>query len=676
MISMPETGSAATHTHRYPLLSRGRRRRLKMRGVVTARYTRLVAIGVLCLLIVGIAIALATRPPRPDARRSLVDSLTTLAAGNYSAARTNAQAAIKAAPTLGIAHAVLARAYLELGDGLAAEAELARATDAGLPADRLHQLQAHARLLQGDPDGAIDEAAQAQPRYAGYAARIQARALASQGKPVEAQAVLWALLDRVPNDGAAWTDLGRIRLTAGDVGGASVAAARAVTLARGEPAALTLQGEVIRSRYGLVAALPWFEAALQRDAYYHPALIEYAATLGEAGRNADMLAATRRALLARPGSPQALYLQAVLAARAGRVDLARGLLQRTGGAVAGLPGAMLLSGSLDYAEGKFEQAAVTWRQLVAIQPLNVTARRLLGAALLRSGDAQGALGVLRPIGLRSDADSYALTVIARAFEATGDTSTAAQFLDRATGGRTAPSAIFGTDDSVGALLAVADAASNDPTYVLGVIRGQIARGDTAGAIARARALVAAGPGAPAAQLALGDALVVAGRYPEAAGVYARAADLSFDEPTMLRLVDALGRAERAQDAAASLALYLSQNPQSLTGLRLLGHWQVASGDWDKAIETLEGVRRRVGNRDGGVLIDLALAYAGSDDGAIAMRYGKAAYSLAPMNAAAADAYGVALAASGNSDGARQLLDKAVRLAPGDAAIAGHRRQLG
>jgi hypothetical protein len=39
-------------------------------------------------------------------------------------------------------------------------------------------------------------------------------------------------------------------------------------------------------------------------------------------------------------------------------------------------------------------------------------------------------------------------------------------------------------------------------------------------------------------------------------------------------------------------------------------------------------------------------------------------------------YGVALAASGHIDGARQLLDKAVRLAPGDPAIVGHRRQLG
>ncbi|MEG8018441.1 hypothetical protein [Sphingomonas sp. LR55] len=105
---------------------------------------------------------------------------------------------------------------------------------------------------------------------------------------------------------------------------------RAVALAPREPSALTLQGEVIRDRYGLVAALPWFEAALKRDAYYHPALIEYAATLGDVGRNADMLVATRRALQARPGSPQALYLQAVLAARAGRIDLARALLRRTG----------------------------------------------------------------------------------------------------------------------------------------------------------------------------------------------------------------------------------------------------------------------------------------------------------------------------------------------------------
>jgi tetratricopeptide (TPR) repeat protein len=661
----------------YPLLRPRRRRRLPILvgRIATGNRWRIAAILLLCGVLVAGGYALAHRRAAPDARRSLIDSLTTLQAGNYSAARSNAQGAIAADPKFAIAHAVLARAYLELGDGLAAEAELTRARDAGLPADRLHQLQAHARLLQGDPEGALAEVAKAPARYAGYAARIRARALAVQGDTVAAQSTLLALVDANPNDAAAWTDLGRLRLTVGDVGGATQAAARAVTLASGEPAALTLQGEVLRSRYGLVAALPWFEQALARDAYYHPALIQYAATLGEAGRNEEMLAATRRALEARPGSPQALYLQAVLAARAGKTDLSRALLQHTGRAIDGLPGALLLSGSLDYADGKFEQAAATWRQLLAAQPMNVAARRLLGAALLRSGDPRGSLETLRPIGLRPDADRYALDLIARGFEAVGDTGFAAQFLDRADAGAGGGAASFATTDMVGTLQAEANDAADDPTYAIGVIRGLIGTGDTAGAIERARSLVAATPGAPAAQLALGDALAVANRYPEAAAAYAKAADLTFDEATMLRLVDALGRTGRAEEASAALALYLSQNRQSLAGQRLLGHLQVAAGDWSAAIETLEGVRRRIGNREARVLTDLSMAYAGDNDDDVALRYAKAAYALAPMNPATADAYGVALADSGNVAGARQVLVKAAKLAPGNAAIVDHLRQL-
>ncbi len=658
----------------YPLLRPRRKRRMPKLAIGSRG--RIVAILVLCLVVLVGGYALTQRKAPPDARRSLIDSLTTLRAGNYSAARTNAQAAIAAEPRLAIAHAVLARAYLELGDGLAAEAELTRARDAGLPAARLHQLQAQARLLQGDADGALDEAAKAPPRYANYATRIRARALAVQGETTAAQDALLALIAAAPNDAAAWTDLGRIRFGAGDVGGATQAAARAVALAPGEPAALTLQGEVVRSRYGLVAALPWFEQALARDAYYHPALIQYAATLGDAGRNAEMLAVTRGALEAKPGSPQALYLQAVLAARAGKADLARALLQRTGHAIDGLPAALLLSGSLDYTHGKFEQAAATWRQLVAAQPMNVTARRLLGAALLRSGDPRAALETLRPIGLRPDADRYALDLIARGFAAVGDVGMATQFLDRANAGAGGAAPSFATTDMLTALEANASRSSDDPTYAVGVIRGLIGSGDTEGAMARARTLVAATPGAPAAQLALGDALAAANRYPEAAAAYARAADLAFDEPTMLRLVDALGRTGRARDASAALALYLSQNPQSLAGQRMLGHLQVAAGEWAAGIETLEGIRRRIGNRDAAVLTDLSLGYAGDGDAEVALRYARAAYALAPMNPAATDAYGVALAAAGDTAGARQLLVKATKLAPGDAAIAGHLKQLG
>src|SRR3546814_17442909 len=66
------------------------------------------------------------------------------------------------------------------------------------------------------------------------------------------------------------------------------------------------------------------------------ALIEDAATLGDLGRMRAMLAVTRRAIAADPADPRAYYLQAVLAARAGRFDLARVLLQKTGGTLNGM----------------------------------------------------------------------------------------------------------------------------------------------------------------------------------------------------------------------------------------------------------------------------------------------------------------------------------------------------
>lgn len=666
------TSRAEAH---YPLLRRHRKRRSQVKPALAwlrAR-TRLVAVALLALAALA-GIALVTlRPPRPDPQRALADALTTLSAGNHSAARTNAMRAVSLAPGLAAAHAVLARAYLELDDGLAAEAEVRRAHDAGMPTARLHQLLAHARLLQGDVDGALAQAARAIPRYAAYATRIRARALAASGDIPAAQTTLIDLLARSPDDRAAWRDLARIRLSAGDIGGASDAGARAVAGGTRDPAALTVQGEIVRARYGLVAALPWFQAALTSDAYHHPALIEYAATLGETGRYAEMLAATRSALAARPGSAQALYLQAVLAARAGRDDLARRLMQLVGGRLDGLAGVQLLNGALDFARGRDEQAVAVWRRLLAMQPLNVTARRLLAAALLRSGDANAALATLKPIGLRTDADAYTLTLVARAAEAAGERSFAARFIDRAAAAARGSSTPFTSADGLSELITGARQSPNDPTYAIGLIRGLAATGDIAAARAKAAELTAASPGAPPTQLALGDALAAANRYAQALVPYTRAADLDFDEPTMLRLVDTLGRTGQARDAAVTLALYLQQNPQSREARRLAAKSQIAGRHWADAIETLEGLRREIGNRDAGLLVDLSHAYAGAGDADIALSYGAAAYRLQPMNPAASDAYGWALALCGDTLHARQLLDKATALAPGDPDVATHRR---
>ena len=69
----------------------------------------------------------------PAASRASVDkAVAQLRDGNASAARQSALAAVRSDPNSADAHLLLARTQLELGEGVAAEAEIKRANDAGI----------------------------------------------------------------------------------------------------------------------------------------------------------------------------------------------------------------------------------------------------------------------------------------------------------------------------------------------------------------------------------------------------------------------------------------------------------------------------------------------------------------------------------------------------------------
>ncbi|CAN5478989.1 hypothetical protein BH09PSE4_BH09PSE4_04200 [soil metagenome] len=636
-------------------------------------------IGAVAFLAILGLVLLVRRDPAPKgpeaARLALAKSVYYFEGGAVTAARNQARAATAADPAWGLAHAFLARTLLELGDGVGAEAELDRAKDTGFDPRRSHQLYAQAWLLQGDPERALAEADRTVPRYAGYAARVKARAFAVEGDYATAANILTGLVAANPNDSIAWTDLGRVRQSQVDYGGAIAAATRAVAADPDNGQALVLRGELVRSQFGLIGELPWFEEALKRDPYNHDALIEYAATLGDAGRTNEMLAVTRRALFAKPDSPQAYYLQAVLAGRAGNTDLARTLLAKTGDALDQLPGALLLAGTLDYSAGDWQQAVGHFGTLVGQQSMNVTARRLLASSLLRSGDAKGALDVLRPVAIRGDADAYTLGLVARAFEKTGQRGWAARFLDRASYTGTAQATPFGTDDPLPVLGDRLLAQLGKPEPELAYIKGLVDAKQLPQALTRANALAQRNPGVPAAHVLVGDVLMLQNRYADAAAAYRRATDLRFDEPTMLRVVEALEKAGRRPEASNTLALFLSQNPGNVAASRLTAHWQIASGDWDAAIDTLEGLRAKIGDRDAALLAELAYAYLGADEVKNALPYAVSAYKLAPGNAAAADAFGWTLYRGGDNMRAMQLIEKAVTLDPAQPMLKWHLAQV-
>ena len=281
------------------------------------------ALAVLATVLIGWLTLVPGRMSKAEAAEATARAEALLKADNATGARDLAAQAVRGDPDNEAAHIVLARALLALQDGVGAEGEIQRAVDAGYDPRAVPQWRAEAWVLQGKTDKAAAEADKAPPKLHVYGLRIRARALLAQADFAGARNALDEAQHLAPNDAGVWTDIGRFRFTAGDLLGAAEASDRAVKLAPGYVDALILRGEVVRNQYGLVAALPWFEQALKRDPARHDALIEYAATLGDAGRTIDALAATRRALAARPGSAQAFYLQAVIAARAGNFDLAR-----------------------------------------------------------------------------------------------------------------------------------------------------------------------------------------------------------------------------------------------------------------------------------------------------------------------------------------------------------------
>ncbi|HTG38194.1 tetratricopeptide repeat protein [Sphingomonas sp.] len=645
---------------------RSLRRRWQRRIVIAA-----IALVALAVLALGLRGLLPERADRPAAERALAVALGRLKAGNPSAARVAAGDAVAADPGWGLAHAVLARAQLALDDGLGAGASLDRARAVGFDMDRVHQLRARAELLMGRADAARAELNAARPDYAAYTDLVRGELAMIGGDHRAAAEILGRAVAARPADGAAWSLLARARRAAGDVASAIAASERAVAVAPQSTDALTLRGELVRDQYGLVASLPWFGRALQRDPQNHQALIEYAATLGDIGRTRDMLAVLRRATQVRAGSTQALYLQAVLAARAQRFDLARSILDRAGGALDALPGAVMLKAILDLEDGELEQAIRRLRTLVDRQPTSITARKLLAGAYARSDASRNAIGILAPVVERADADGYSLTLAARAFERVGERAVAARLLDRASLPTRSAAAAFSPDNSVTMLRARAQQAGGSPTPRIALIRGLIAAGDNVLAAAEARSLVAAHPGVPAAHRVAGDVAMLTRRPGDAVQAYGRAAALRFDQSAVLRMVEAQAAAGRRDEAARTLALFLSQNPQNVAALRLSAQWQLAAGQFEAAAATLEGLRFRLGNRDAALLAQLAVAHLAIDNDALAAEYAAAAYALQPQNPGVADAYRAALLAMGDVAGSRDLERKVAALRSTSAPAAAY-----
>ena len=579
------------------------------------------------------------------------------------AQRTALQRTIADDPSAIAERVALARVAIALRDGVGAEAAVKGALAAGANAAALRPLLARAFQLQGDGTRALAalDAGPVIPEMLGEAAWVAGDVHLANGDLAAARQAYDRAVHEMPRNAALWVDVARFREASADTRGARDAVDHAIELDQTNSAALAYKANLVRATGGPGAALKWYDKALAADPDNAAALIDQAATLGDLGRYRDMLVALRRAAALAPREPRLYYLQAVLAARAGNYPLARSLLQRTRGGLDAEPGFMLLNAVVELELGG-EAVAASWAErLLAEQPHNFTARRILAAAEWAGGDAEAALAALRPLAARPDADSWSLLLAARAAAELGRDMESADYQARAATLSRGEAVPFSVDADYGLLAMAADAAPLDPAKVIPAISAELSRGDAARAIERAARLRGANPGVADAHILLGDAALAGGRYALAVEAYRAARDLDAGERTTLRLANALYRAGDAAGSGAAIMALRDTRPPGVGADRLAGHLAMEGERWDAAIVHFERVRSRIGDRDAVILRDLARAWAAKGDDARALALIDRAYRLQPLNAGIMEFYAGLLERRGKRQAAADLRDKAARI---------------
>lgn len=570
---------------------------------------------------------------------------------------------LAAMPEAARRHSDTAASALRRGDGLAAEIELKAALKSGAAKADVAAAMGSALLVQGNLGGARQWLAPGQ-----FAKGTEAQGWIALGRLERLQGHLPAAgaaydkaLAVTPDDPQLWVDIGRMRYQGGEHREAMQAADKALSFDPENVRALELKAQLVGESLGYGEAAGYYEAALDNAPGDIGLVAGYAAALGEAGRPREALRAARLLLSQAGGEPRGWFFQAVLAARAGNVELARAMLNRVGERMDAVPAALLLRGAMELESGNANLAAQLLGQTVERTPANPRAQLLFARALLESGDYKALIERFAALAARPDASPYLLTVMARAFEEIGDRLAAGQMLDRAAAVTPSVTMPVFEPGGPGRFAGQWNADQGILGATVPYVRSLIAAGDMAEAVRVANRFLALHPGSGDALGLAGDAQLAAGNAAAALPFYQAAAQVRFPELMLVRIGEASDRIGQGAAMPGLVARYAERFPGSRLALRMAATLAASAGDWQTARLLLENLRLRGGNSDARLLADLSYAQLRSGDAQAALDSATRAWTLQPASPAAAQARGMALVELGQDPAlARQLLEQARR----------------
>lgn len=392
----------------------------------------------LAFLTLPLLLAACTDSPQERAERAR----RSFEAHDYRAAQVDLAAALEASPQDPALLELHARNALAMGDGIAAEASLAKLPEGKRPVD-FALLMSEADLLRGMPDDALSSLGS---ESSSGAQRLRALALLAKDDR-EGAAKAFAAGAAGKPDARLLSDYARFMLMGGDVKQAHALADRAKAADSGMIDALLADAEVATAEGRLAQALAGYEAAVEAYPGNLAALAGKAAVLGDLGRTKDM-DAVLKALAEVKGGGQVAYLQARAAAARGDWQTVRSVLQANEASLVGKDEATVLYAQALVQLKQPEQARAMLQPLLTRNPGSATLRRELAKAQLAAGDPRGAVETMRPFAEVQTADAEDLRLLAKAAEASGDPDAA----------KLAEKAKFPSAQAMAATLAQADTA--------------------------------------------------------------------------------------------------------------------------------------------------------------------------------------------------------------------------
>jgi cellulose synthase operon protein C len=516
-------------------------------------------INSLLLAVATVAFALAAVPAGHAADAPPAQKTDT--AEDLSRRETELRSALKANPNNAEAHLQLGRIYLDKGNWTAAVTEARAARGSATQKDAADALLAWALFLQGTVDSLFREIEPGQ-REAGAESRVRMSLGLAHLNLFEFNSAEPLLRDAVrldPHSYQAHISLARLLILQRKLPEARELLDTARAIAPGQIGIARITGELLRAEGDPAGAVAAFSKVLET----HPTSVPAIAGRVDALISEDQLSEAERDVtqaLKQNSHAQLIFLAALIRARQDKLAEANNLLLKINPAFDHMIIGYYLDGVVKFRLGQIETAEYSLRKFQGRQPDAPGVARLRAEIALQRKDPASAIKLLEPVVRANPTDQSAVTELARAYLASGQSDQVLQLYEEVV--KAPPAKVVADADPAGLLMMYGDAygdlaeiekviAGKEPGAVMAM--AALRQGDLPKAAALAESLAGSAPDNPLIQNLLGSVRLAQKRLPEAEAIFRGLLDKNRDfAPAALNLVQVLVAEQRLDEAKEML----------------------------------------------------------------------------------------------------------------------------